>query len=126
MAKKNPILDAFEKKKEQEFAFRRRANEEISIIAMIIAADDSLEPEDPQMIGLMLDDYFSTKEILARDMLEDIKSDREMVYTRCDLARRLKQTLGRDLWVKYRERFPLLREYWECDGMDEDCPRRKQ
>lgn len=117
MAKKNPILDAFEKKKEQEFAFRRRANEEISIIAMIIAADDSLEPEDPQMIGLMLDDYFSTKEILARDMLEDIKSDKEMVYTRCDLARRLKQTMGRDLWMKYRERFPLLREYWEWEAV---------
>lgn len=66
-------------------------------------------------IGKLLDGYLKTKEILARDMLEDIKADKEMVYTRFDLARRVKQSLGKNNWMKYRELLPLLEEFREWE-----------
>jgi hypothetical protein len=114
LAKRNPVLDAFERKKEQEFAMRRKAHEEIRILALIIAADDNLDADEDQ-IGKLLDGYLKTKEILARDMLEDIKADKEMVYTRFDLARRVKQSLGKNNWMKYRELLPLLEEFREWE-----------
>lgn len=114
MAKRNPILDAFERKKEQEFAERRKAHEEIRILSLIMAADDALCVDEAQ-IGKLLQVYLDTKETLAKEMLEDIKADKEMVYTRYDLARRVKQTLGRDNWEKYCTLLPMLKEFWEWE-----------
>ena len=114
MAKRNPILDAFERKKEQEFAMRRKAHEEIRILSLIISADDNLDADENQ-IAQLLDGYLRTKEILAKEMLEDIRADKDMVFTRFDLARRVKQTLGEGYWMKYRELFPLLQEFWEWE-----------
>lgn len=114
MAKRNPILDAFERKKEQEFAERRKAHEEIRILSLIMAADDVLCADETQ-IGMLLQGYLDTKEILAKEMLEDIKADKEMVYTRYDLARRAKQTLGRENWEKYCTLLPMLKEFWEWE-----------
>lgn len=114
MAKRNPILDAFERKKEAEFAERRKAHEEIRIIALIIAADDALDADEAQ-VGMLVQKYLDTKEILAKEMLADIKADKDMVYTRYDLARRAKQTLGRDNWEKYCTLLPMLKEFWEWE-----------
>lgn len=113
MAKRNPILDAFERKKEQEFSLRRKAHEEIRMLAVIIAADDAEAPA-----GEILEGYLEVKETLARDMLEDLDADREMVYTRYDLARRVKKVLGKEKWMRYRELFPLLQEFREWEERD--------
>ena len=93
---------------------RRKAHEETRILSLIISADDNLDADEKQ-IGRLLDGYLRTKEILAKDMLEDIRADKDMVYTRFDLARRVKQTIGKENWMKYRELLPLLREFWEWE-----------
>ena len=51
-------------------------------------------------------------------MLEDLDADREMVYTRYDLARRVKKVLGKEKWMRYRELFPLLQEFREWEERD--------
>ena len=113
MAKKpNALLAAFEAKKEAEFMNRLALNSEMNMIAMLIAGSD-LGFIGEKRADLLLAQLVETKMQIAQDLLEDVKTDKEMVYTRADLARRLKQILGRDGWIRCRELFPLLRDYWD-------------
>ena len=50
---------------------------------------------------------------IAKDLVDDAETDKEMTYTKADLARRLKQILGRDGWIRCRGMFPLLQDYWD-------------
>lgn len=109
MKKPNPVLAAFEAKLEAQFAMRRQTHEEINMISLIIAADDEEVPE----VGNLLFRYIQTKMKLAKDLIEDSESDPTLVYTKADLARRVKSVLSAEEWVEYRELFPLLRDYWE-------------
>ena len=108
MAKKNPILEAFEAKPEAQYQLRLAHNSEISMLGLIISADD----EGIEDVGGLLFRYIETKMKIARDIVTDSKDDKELTYTRCDLARRVKQVLGEEDWERYKELFPLLEEYW--------------
>lgn len=113
MAKKqNPLLAAFEAKKEAEFTGRMACNTEINMMAMLIAGND-LGFIGQKRADLLLEKHIETKMQIADDILKDAKTDKELTYTKADLARRLKQILGPDGWTRCRELFPLLRDYWE-------------
>lgn len=108
MAKKNPILEAFEAKLEAQYQLRLAHNSEISMLGLIIAADD----ENIENVGGLLFRYIETKMQIAKDIVSDSKDDKTLTYTRCDLARRVKQVLGEEDWERFKELFPLLEEYW--------------
>ena len=113
MAKKqNPLLAAFEAKKEREFTGRLACNTEINMMAMLIAGND-LGFIAEKRADLLLEKHVETKMQIADDLLKDAEADPGLTYTKADLARRLKQILGRDGWIRCRELFPLLRDYWE-------------
>ena len=134
MAKKqNPLLAAFEAKlrqefaqelarfeaeKEVEFAQRLSKNTEINMIAMLFAGND-LGFLGRARSGLLLERQVEVKMKIADDLLNDVKDDPELTYTKADLARRLVQILGPSEWARCQNLFPLLREYWvEGDDVD--------
>jgi hypothetical protein len=116
MAKKqNPILAAFEAKKEAEFSQRLATNTEINMIAMLIAGND-LGFLGPVRAGLLLEEQIEVKMRIADELLADAKDDPSLVYTKYDLASRLKSILGPEEWVRCQKLFPLLRDYWVEGG----------
>lgn len=133
MAKKNPLLAAFEAKlrqefaqelarfeaeKEVEFAQRLSKNTEINMISMLFAGSD-LGFLGRVRSGALLERQVEVKMKIADDLLKDVKDDPELTYTKADLARRLIQILGPSEWARCQNLFPLLRDYWvEGDGTD--------
>lgn len=112
MAKKqNPLLAAFEAKKEAEFAQRRACLTEINMIAMLIAGS-RLGFVGECRSGDLLEEQIKVKTEIATILAEDSEVDQNLTFTKADLARSLKQILGKN-WPKYRYLFPLLKDYWE-------------
>lgn len=115
MAKKqNPVLAAFEAKKEAEFRGRLACNSEINMIAALIAGND-LGFLSEKRADLLLARMVEVKMLICDEMLDDSKADKTLEYTKHDIATRLKQILGEDGWQRCQKMFPLLRDYWEED-----------
>lgn len=121
MAKKpNPMLAAFEAKKEAEFSGRLACNSEIGMMALLIAAHRELKV-GPGRASFLLAEYIDVKTQIAGDILEDVgdshkkngNGDKEFLHTKRDLAITLKQILGPEKWLECRELFPMLRSYWD-------------
>lgn len=113
MAKKqNPILAAFEAKKEAEFRGRLACNSELNMMAALIAGND-LGFIGTKRADLLLEQMVEVKMKLADDLVEDAEADKTLEYTKADLARRLQQILGPDGWNRCKTLFPLLRDYWD-------------
>lgn len=115
--KQNPILAAFEAKKEAEYSQRLARNTEINLMAMLIAGS-RLGFLGEKRAGLLLDEQIGVKIKLADALLADAKDDPSLVYTKADLFRSLHQILGPAEWVRCQKLFPLLYEYWEEDDPD--------
>lgn len=110
--KQNPLLAAFEAKKEAEFAGRLACNTEINMMAMLIAGND-LGFIGEKRADLLLAQYCETQMQIAEELLGDAKADKELTYTKASLTRRMKQILGQDGWDRCKGLFPLLRDYWD-------------
>lgn len=111
MAKKpNPLLAAFEAKLEAEHSMRLHAQSEIDMIALLISANNELQVGAGRA-GFYLAEYLDVKMQIAKEIVAE--DDPELLYTKYQLAVRLKGILGQENWLKYRELFPLLREYWD-------------
>ncbi len=110
--KKNPFLEAFEAKLEAQYKGRLACNTEIDMMATLIAGND-LGFIGEKRADLLLVQLVETKMKIADDLIKDAEADKELTYTRADLARRLKKILGPDGWIRCRELFPLLRDYWD-------------
>jgi hypothetical protein len=110
--KQNPLLAAFEAKKEAEFMGRLACNTEINMMAMLIAGND-LGFIAEKRADLLLAEVIEVKMKIADDLLKDAENDKDLTYTKADLARRVKQILGPDGWNRCKQLFPLLRDYWD-------------
>ena len=106
--KQNPLLAAYEAKLEAQYQVRLKHNSEIGLLALIIAADDKEIPD----VGGLLFRFLEVKIKIAEDIVTDSKDDKDLTYTRCDLARRVKQVLGEEDWERFKGLLPLLEEYW--------------
>lgn len=113
MAKKqNPLLAAFEAKLEAEYKERLNRNEEFNLISMLIAGS-RLGFLGEKRADLLIEEQIDVKMELVNNLLNDAKDDKELTYTKADLARTLQQILGPEVWNKRKHLFPLLREYWD-------------
>lgn len=110
--KQNPILAAFEAKKEAEFHTRLACNTELNMMAVLIAGND-LGFISEKRADLLLARMVEVKMHIADLLVEDAKDDSAITHTKAELANRIKQILGADGWSRCRELFPLLRDYWE-------------
>ena len=120
--KPNPILAAFEAKLRREFAeekaqmeaeYRERLhrNSELSMIAHLIAGS-RLGFLGEKRADLLIEEQIDVKMQLAENLLKDAEDDKELTYTKADLARTLQQILGPDGWKKRQHLFTILRDYW--------------
>ena len=113
MAKKqNPLLASFEAKLKAEYKERLNRNSEINLIATLIAGS-RLGFLGEKRADLLIEEQIDVKMQIAENLLNDAKDDKEMAYTKADLARTLKQILGEEGWNKRKHLFTLLRDYWD-------------
>ena len=110
--KPNPVLAAFEAKKEAEFKGRLACNTELNLIAMLIAGSE-LGFIGEKRADLLLAEVIEVKMRIADDLVKDAEVDKDLTYTKGDLARRLTQILGANGWDRCKQLFPLLKDYWE-------------
>ena len=109
--KPNPVLAAFEARKEAEFRGRLRCNDEINLMSMLIAAN-RLGLVGPGRSGDLLAEMLSIKMQIAEDLIEDSKDDQQLWKTKADLYRIIQPILGEENWKKYQSYFPMLEYYW--------------
>lgn len=112
--KPNPLLAAFEAKKEAEFAGRLACNTEIQALAMLFAGND-LGFLGEKRADLLLARQVEVAMEIADLLLSDAKDDTTLEHTKATLARRARQILGPDGWDRSKYLFPLLRDYWEVN-----------
>lgn len=110
--KQNPLLAAYEAKFEAEFQQRLAINSELELISDLIAANNELKVGAGRA-GNFLAEKLDVKMQIATEIVKE--DDPELLYTKHNLAKRLKSIFGKESWMKYRELLPLLREYWEWD-----------
>lgn len=110
MPKQNHLLAQFQAKLEAEHRMREHMLTEIGLMAMIIGANNELNV-GPGRAGFYLAEVLDVKIQIANEIVKD--DDPELLYTKCHLAKRMKQIMGKENWLRYRELFPLLKEYWE-------------
>jgi hypothetical protein len=82
------------------------------MMATLIAGND-LGFVSTGRADLLLERMVEVKMRLADDLLKDAKDDKDLDYTKGDLARRMKQILGPAGWTRCQGLFPLLRDYWD-------------
>lgn len=119
-SKQNPLLASFEAKKEREFKYRLQGHLELDMIAMLVAAHNELKV-GPGRAGFLLAEYLEVKMQIAGMIMEDVgdshkkdgNGDPEFLYTKKQLAVLLRSILGKENWEKYREFFPICRDFWE-------------
>lgn len=110
--KQNPVLAAFEAKLEAVHKQRLKFNNEISMIALLFSANNELKV-GPGRSGFLLAEYLDTKMDVAKAFVDD--DDPEMLHTKKEIAIRLRTILGNDNWMKYRELFTFVRDYWDVE-----------
>ena len=111
-SKYNPVLAAFEAKKEREFQGRLACNSEVGIMAALIAGNN-LGFIANKRADLFLEEIIAVKMKIAESLLQDSKDDKTLEYTRADLARSVKKILGDEGWGRCKHMFPFLKDYWE-------------
>lgn len=107
--KQNPLLAAFEAKLEAQYQLQLDINSEIDLIAHLISCNEDLKV-GPGRAEAVLNGFLESKMDVVGAIVAD--DDKELTYSKYKIAQRLKKILGPENWVKYRECFPLLKEYW--------------
>jgi hypothetical protein len=109
MQKPNPMLAKLEAKLEAKHEIRRMMQSEIDLAATMIAANNELKVGAGRA-GFFTAEVLDVRMQIAKQIVMD--DDPELLYTKCHLAKRLKEIYGKD-WPKYKELYPMLREYWD-------------
>jgi hypothetical protein len=108
--KQNPLLASFQAKLEAQHKQRLAIQTEIDLMATMIAANEMLKVGSGRA-GFFLAEVLDMKMQIAKEIVDE--DDPELLYTKHQLATRLKQIFSKEDWNRYKELFPLLREYWE-------------
>lgn len=109
MQKQNPMLAKFEAKLEAKHEIQRMMQAEIDLMATMIAANNELKV-GPGRAGFFTAEVLDVKMQIAKEIMAE--DDPELLYTKHQLATRLKEIYGKD-WPKYKVLYPMLREYWD-------------
>lgn len=116
MAKKNAFLAGLEAKAEAKAAMKTDAHVEVDTIAMILMIHDVFHC-GPGRAGKAINDFLAFKiefaEAVMKELDEDQSKKKEILVLRKDLAKQLKEILGKENWEKYHTLFPFVRDYWE-------------
>ena len=116
MAKKNAFLANLQAQAQAKEAYKTEAHVEIDTIAMLMAVHDVCEVgagRASKLLNSFLAYKMEIAEAILKELDEDKSKKKEIIIVRRDLAKNLKEILGREGWEKYKTLFPFLRDYWE-------------
>lgn len=119
MAKKvNPFLAKLEAKAQAKEAQKTEAHVEIDTIALLMAAHDVFQA-GPGRSGKLVNSFLAYKMEIAEEIIKELDEQegkkKEILVTRRDLAKNLKEILGKENWEKYKTLFPFVRDYWDWE-----------
>ena len=111
--KPNPLITAIEARKDAEWSGVVTRTEEIDLIAHIISCADDFQV-GPGRAEKCLCGFLETRTDVAEMILSaiDVDGDKEFLVPKRDIAWKLKNTMGPELWEKYKGFFPMVKEYW--------------
>ena len=116
MAKKNPFLAKLQAQAQAKEAVKTEAHVEIDTIALLLSVHDVCQVGAGRA-STLLNSFLAYKIEIAEEIIKELDEDKskkkEIIIVRRDLAKRLKEILGKDGWEKYKTLFPFLRDYWE-------------
>ena len=116
MAKKNAFLAKLQAQAQAKEAAKTEAHVEIDTIALLLSAHDVCQVGSGRA-STLLNSFLAYKIEIAEEIIKELDEDqskkKEIVMVRRDLAKHLKEILGKDGWEKYKTLFPFLRDYWE-------------
>ena len=116
MAKKNAFLAKLQAQAQAKEAVKTEAHVEIDTIALLLSAHDVCQVGAGRA-STLLNSFLAYKIEIAEEIIKELDEDKskkkEIIIVRRDLAKRLKEILGREGWEKYKTLFPFLRDYWE-------------
>ena len=116
MAKKNAFLAKLQAQAQAKEAVKTEAHVEIDTIAMLLMVHDVFEcgaGRAPKAVNSFLAYKMEIAEAIIKELDEDKSKKKEIIIVRRDLAKNLKEILGKEGWEKYKTLFPFLRDYWE-------------
>ena len=103
MAKpQNAFLAKLKAEAQAKEAKKTEAHVEIDTIAMLLMVRDIFQCGSGRAGKAMI-----------KELDEDKSKKKEIIILRRDLAKNLKELLGKESWEKYHTLFPFLRDYWE-------------
>lgn len=116
MAKKNDFLAKLQAQAAAKEAMKTEAHVEIDTIALLLSVHDVCGVGAGRA-SKVLNSFLSYKMEIAEEIIKELDEDqskkKEIVMVRRDLAKNLKEILGKEGWEKYKTLFPFLRDYWE-------------
>ena len=117
MAKpQNAFLAQMKAQAQKKEAVKTEAHVEIDTIAMLLMIRDIFQC-GPGRAGKAINSFLAYKMEIAEEIMKELNDDKskkkEIVLLRRDLAKNIKELLGKESWEKYHTLFPFLRDYWE-------------
>lgn len=117
MAKqKNAFLAKLKAQAQEKEAVKTKAHVEIDTISMLLSVHDVCGVGAGRA-SKVLNSFLAYKMEIAEEIIKELDEDqskkKEIIIVRRDLAKRLKEILGKEGWEKYKTLFPFLRDYWE-------------
>ena len=117
MAKpQNAFLAKLKAEAQAKEAKKTEAHVEIDTIAMLLMVRDIFQCGSGRA-GKAINSFLAYKMEIAEAMIKELDEDKskkkEIIILRRDLAKNLKELLGKESWEKYHTLFPFLRDYWE-------------
>ena len=116
MAKKNAFLAKLQAQAQAKEALKTEAHVEIDTIALLLSTHDVCQVgagRSPALLNSFLAYKIEIAEEIIKELDEDKSKKKEIIIVRRDLAKRIKEILGKEGWEKYHTLFPFLRDYWE-------------
>ena len=108
--KVNPLLAQYEAMLEARYQCRLDINTEIDHIALMKTVHEELGV-GPGRADRVFDAFVRNRIEVARKIIDDTKSDKELLVTKRDYAVLMKRIFGSN-WEKVRGMFVLLKQYW--------------
>ena len=117
MAKpQNAFLAKLQAQAQAKEAKKTEAHVEIDTIALLLAVHD-ICGVGAGRAGKVVNSFLAYKQEIAEEIIKELDEDKskkkEIIIVRRDLAKHLKEILGKEGWEQYRTLFPFLRDYWE-------------
>lgn len=122
--KQNPLLAKYEAMWEARYQQRVDMHNEVDRIALMLTVHEVLKVGPGRAAKVILA-YQANRLKIAQAIQKEVKESRtkenkvgEILITRRDITKALRDIFGPDNWLKFRRLFPFTEEFWDWDFGD--------